>query len=207
MDSVTILSFLAAAIVLTVMPGPDNMFVLSQSILKGKYAGIFTSLGLCTGLLVHISAATIGISALVYQSAIAFSIVKYIGAAYLLYLAYKAFRASPTSFQLRRETNLHYKSLYKRGVIMNVLNPKVSLFFLALLPQFVNENAGQVSLQMLVLGVIFLIQALILFTLLSYFAEKVGQFLQKSARISKRLHWIEGSILAFIGIHIAFSEK
>ncbi len=92
MDYLSVISFLSAAIVLTLMPGPDNLFTLAQSIAKGKNAGIFTTLGLCTGLLVHITAATVGISAVIYHSTLAFTLVKYAGAAYLLFLAYKSFK-------------------------------------------------------------------------------------------------------------------
>ena len=131
MDLLSILSFLGIAIVLTLMPGPDNLFVLAQSISNGKNAGISTALGLCTGLIIHITAATIGITAIIYQSALAFHLVKYAGAAYLLFLAYKSFREKNSSFDLKNESSLNYKSLYKKGIIMNLLNPKVSLFFLA----------------------------------------------------------------------------
>jgi threonine/homoserine/homoserine lactone efflux protein len=154
-DLLSVLSFLSAAIILTLMPGPDNLFTLAQSLAKGKNAGIFTTLGLCTGLLVHITAATIGISALIYQSAFAFTVVKYAGAAYLLYLAYKSFKEKDSDFNLKNDDNLNYKSLYKKGVIMNLLNPKVSLFFLAFFPQFINYENGHVSFQMLVYGMLF----------------------------------------------------
>lgn len=208
MDLLSILSFLSIAIVLTLMPGPDNLFVLAQSITNGKNAGISTALGLCTGLIVHITAATIGISAVIYQSALAFHLVKYAGAAYLLFLAYKSFRERSSSFGLENEgCSLNYKSLYKKGIIMNLLNPKVSLFFLAFLPQFVNYGASHVSIQMLVYGVIFLIQALVLFTLFSIFAGKVGYFLRKSPSLSKKINIIQGSLFALIGLKIAFSQK
>lgn len=103
MELQTILAFLGAAIVLTIMPGPDNVFTLTQSIAKGRNAGIFTTLGLCTGLLVHIFAATFGLAAIIYQSSLAFAVIKYAGAAYLLFLAYKSFRAKDTSLNLRVE--------------------------------------------------------------------------------------------------------
>ncbi|MEK9198278.1 MULTISPECIES: LysE family translocator [Bacillales] len=207
MDIVTVLSFLGAAIVLTLMPGPDNLFTLAQSIAKGKNAGIFTTLGLCTGLLVHITAATIGISAVIYQSAFAFTVVKYAGAAYLLYLAFKSFREKSSNFNLHNEDNLNYKSLYKKGIIMNVLNPKVSLFFLAFFPQFIHYENGNVPIQMLILGIIFLIQSLVIFSLISIFAGKVGNFLRKNNSIAKKINIIQGSLFTLIGLKIAFSQK
>lgn len=207
MEISIIISFLGAAIALTILPGPDNMFVLAQSIAKGKQSGIFTTLGLCTGLLVHISATTLGISAVIYQSAIAFTIVKYAGAFYLLFLAFKAFRAKNSSFNLNVKDKLNSKALYKRGVIMNLLNPKVSLFFLAFLPQFVHYEHGNVPIQMLILGFIFLVQALIIFSLISIFAGKLGVFLRKNSFLANKFNLIEGTLYTLIGLNIAFSQK
>lgn len=220
--------FLGAAVVLTLMPGPDNLFILGQSITKGKNAGISTSLGLCTGLTVHITAATLGISAILYQSALVFSIVKYAGAAYLFYLAYRSFRdqGGPLAVDAvstfddedagdqdrhrtfrQTLTNSFDKALYKKGVIMNLLNPKVALFFLALLPQFVNAGAGHVAVQMLVLGSIFLLETLVIFVIISLFAGKIGAWLQKSPALSRRMNLVQGLLFTWIGLQIAFSQN
>lgn len=207
MDIYVVLAFLGTAIALTLMPGPDILFVIAQSISQNKQAGIVTALGLCTGLLVHITAATVGISAFIYQSTVAFSIVKYAGAAYLLYLAWQSFRAGKTQLALSSGKSLNYRSLYKKGILMNLLNPKVSLFFLALLPQFINEANGYVSIQMLVLGGVFLIQALLIFSAVSLFSDKVRQMLVGNAFIEKRMNLIQGSIFALIGIRMALSER
>lgn len=205
MDFISVLSFLGVAVLLTLMPGPDNLFVLAQSISQGKKAGIATALGLCSGLIVHVAAAALGISAIIYQSAIAFAIVKYAGAAYLLYLAWKSFREKESSLTLNNQKSLNYHSLYKKGILMNILNPKVSLFFLALLPQFVDQSTGHVPIQMLVLGVVFILQAIIIFIVISFFSEKAGNLLLKSPRISKKLNYIQGTLLGVIGLNIAFS--
>ncbi|MDQ0227222.1 LysE family translocator [Metabacillus niabensis] len=207
MDFLSIISFLGVAIALTLMPGPDNLFTLAQSIAKGKNAGIYTSLGLCTGLIVHITAATIGVTAIIYQSALAFTVVKYIGAAYLLFLAFKSFTEKGSSFDLKAENSLDYKALYKKGIIMNLLNPKLSLFFLAFFPQFINHENGHASLQMLVYGIVFLVQAFVIFMLISIFAGKVGYFLRKNPSLSKKISLIQGSLFALIGLKIAFSQK
>ncbi|MFS0879446.1 threonine transporter RhtB [Bacillus sp. 7586-K] len=207
MDFLSIISFLGVAIALTLMPGPDNLFTLAQSIAKGKNAGIYTSLGLCTGLIVHITAATIGVTAIIYQSALAFTVVKYIGAAYLLFLAFKSFTEKGSGFDLKAENSLDYKALYKKGIIMNLLNPKLSLFFLAFFPQFINHENGHASLQMLVYGIVFLVQAFVIFMLISIFAGKVGYFLRKNPSLSKKISLIQGSLFALIGLKIAFSQK
>ncbi|MFB2518098.1 LysE family translocator [Lysinibacillus sp. OTC-L20] len=207
MDISTLFAFLGAAMILTIMPGPDNLFVLAQSITQDKKAGIATSLGLCTGLLVHISAAVLGISAIIYQSTIIFTIVKFAGAAYLLYLAWQSFRAKGDPFTLQQQNAQAYIKLYKKGILMNILNPKVSLFFLALLPQFVNPSQGHVAFQMLILGIVFLIQALVLFSLFSIFAGKVRQVIIGKPAIAKRLNTVQGILFTFIGIQIAISKQ
>jgi len=207
MEFSTLLTFLGAAIILTLMPGPDNLFVLAQSITQDKKAGIATSLGLCTGLLVHIGAAVLGISAIVYQSTVIFSIVKFAGAAYLLYLAWQSFRAKDDPFILEQQHRQSFILLYRKGILMNILNPKVSLFFLALLPQFVNPMHGHVALQMLILGMVFLVQALILFSLFSIFAGKVRNIIIGKPAIAKRLNMIQGVLFTIIGIKIALSKQ
>ncbi len=204
-----LLSFLGAAVVLTLMPGPDNLFVLAQSISQNKRAGIATTFGLCTGILVHTLAAAVGITALVYQSALAFMVFKYAGAVYLLYLAWQAFKEEGGDLRVESKQALEYKKLYKRGVLMNVLNPKVSLFFLALFPQFIDHSkeAWDVPYQMVGLGVLFLIQAFIIFTMISFFAEKVGNWLSKVPQIGRRLNVAKGVLLGIIGISLALGEK
>ncbi|WP_332698599.1 LysE family translocator [Halalkalibacter lacteus] len=209
MDLTLVLSFLGVAIVLTLMPGPDILFVIAQSISQNKKAGIVTGLGLCSGLTVHITAATLGISAIIYQSALAFAVVKYAGAVYLLFLAWQSFRERESEFMVSKNSQktLKYKSLYKKGIFMNILNPKVSLFFLALLPQFVDKSLGYVHLQMFILGIIAMCQALVIFIGISVFSDKVRDLLLNNLFIAKRMNVIKGLLLAFIGVQIAFSEK
>lgn len=207
MEITTMFTFLSAAIILTLMPGPDILFVIAQSIAQHKRAGIMTALGLCTGLIVHISAAALGVSAIVYQSATAFTVVKFAGATYLLYLAWQSFRTRNETYLLQKQKPLASWTLYKKGIIMNILNPKVSLFFLALLPQFINETSGNVSLQMITLGILFIIQALLVFTLVSFLAEKIGDILAKHTALSNKLNVIQGVLFTLIAMQIAFSKQ
>jgi threonine/homoserine/homoserine lactone efflux protein len=127
--------------------------------------------------------------------------------AYLLYLAWQSFKEKEKGFIINENKPLEYRSLYKKGILMNLLNPKVSLFFLALLPQFVNKSIGHITLQMFILGIIFLVQALVIFVVVSVFSEKLRHFLLTNSFIAKRMNVIKGSLLAVIGIQIAFSEK
>lgn len=181
--------FIAASAALTLLPGPDILFVITQSISQGKKAGIVTASGLCTGVLAHTTAAALGISALVYKSALAFEIVKYAGAAYLLYLAWKALKESEelVSSAPVRETDAF--ALYRRGIFMNVLNPKVALFFLAFLPQFVNIDSGNVPMQMIFLGIIFMVQAWLIFSAISVFAGTIGEKIIQKPRIGRYIKW------------------
>ena len=199
--------FIAASAALTILPGPDILFVLTQSISQGKKAGIATASGLCTGVLVHTTAAALGISALVYKSALAFEIVKYAGAAYLLYLAWHALKESDEliSSAPARETDTF--ALYRRGIFMNVLNPKVALFFLAFLPQFVNIESGNVPMQMIFLGIIFMVQAWLIFSVISIFAGTIGNKITQKPGIGKYINWGKAGIFTVIGVKLALSHK
>ncbi|MGG1575002.1 LysE family translocator [Fictibacillus sp. NRS-1165] len=209
MNITMVLSYLGVVVFLTLMPGPDILFVMAQSISQNKKAGIATALGLCTGLIVHISAATLGISAIIYQSAIAFAIVKYAGAMYLLYLAIQSFREKDTDLTGTNDNKsvLNYKSLYKKGILMNILNPKVSLLFLALLPQFVDKSTGNATGQIFILGIITMVQALVIFVGISILSDRLRYFLSHNSFIAKRINMIKGSVLGVIGLQIALSEK
>lgn len=202
-----LLYFIAASAALTLLPGPDIIFVLTQSISSGKGAGIATACGLCTGLLFHTTAAALGVSAIIYKSALAFTLVKYAGAVYLLYLAFQAIREGDSFISSMSSKEYGTSVLYKRGIFMNLLNPKVSLFFLAFLPQFVNPGAGNVPLQMILLGFIFLVQALLIFFLVSVFAGHIGLKLLNTPGIGRYVNRTKAAIFAFIGLELAFSHK
>lgn len=202
-----LLYFIAASVALTLLPGPDILFVLSISVSQGKKAGIATASGLCTGLLFHTTAAALGISAIVYKSALAFTIVKYAGALYLIYLAFRALKESGTLFSSFDVKETDVSLLYKRGIVMNILNPKVSLFFLAFLPQFVSTGAGNVPLQMVILGVIFLIQALVVFFLVSIFAGFIGSRIMQIPNAGRYVNWAKAGIFSIIGLELALSNR
>src|SRR5512145_2221192 len=147
-----LLLFFASSILLALAPGPDNLFVMVQAAQRGRIAGLAVTLGLCTGLLVHTTAVALGLAAVFAASALAFNLLKYIGAAYLLWLAWGAFRAGGLDDGESRAVDLSFARLYRRGIIMNVTNPKVSIFFLAFLPQFADPACGPLVPQIVLLG-------------------------------------------------------
>jgi threonine/homoserine/homoserine lactone efflux protein len=207
MDMTNVLYFLLASVALTLMPGPDILFVATQSMVQGKKGGIMTALGLCTGLLGHTAAVAVGISAVIYHSELAFQILKYFGAAYLLFLAWQSLKSSGTGPVKQTLSKQSAFALYKRGIWMNLLNPKVSIFFLAFLPQFVSPHAGSVTFQFIGLGMLFILQALTIFGLVSVGAGALGEkFLQPFIR-SRSVHWIEAAIYTILGLRLVFMEK
>ena len=206
MEISTLLSFIAVSMLLTISPGPDILYVITQSITSGKRAGIATAMGLCTGLIVHTTAAAFGVSEILRQSAIAFSILKYAGAAYLFYLAWQAFREGGAPDKEAGLVRKNGKSLYLQGIYMNILNPKVALFFLAFLPQFVNIHSGNIPAQMVILGSLFILQAIVIFTLVATFAGIFGDKLAANPKLTKRINYLKGSVFILIGAKLAFGE-
>ena len=209
MELEIILSFLGAAILLTIMPGPDNIFVLTESVTKGQRNGIAISLGLCIGVLIHTMAAATGVSIIIQKSALAFSIVKYLGAAYLFYLAYLSYKEKRPIVHIessQSKSNVSFLKLVRKGLLMNVLNPKVALFFMALLPQFVVVGGYSVTFQMIILGSIFMIQALIIFGLISVLSGRLSKYL-KSAQFWKYTKIGKVSVLSLLGLTLALAKK
>ena len=197
----TFLYFLVSSVLLTIAPGPDIMYLLAKSLADGARSGIALAFGLCTGLIFHTTLVIIGVAAVIQQSPTAFAVLKYAGAAYLLYLAWGAFHAQGDLKLNTVNKSASYFKLYRRGVIMNVLNPKVLLFFLAFLPQFVNLNSDSVSLQIAFLGFIFGLQTLIVFSLVAVCAGKVRDYILNIKNFNKIMGYVQGIVL--IGISLA----
>jgi threonine/homoserine/homoserine lactone efflux protein len=183
MDLNSFLTFLVAAITLTLLPGPDNMYVITESLSRGFKRGFSLSLGLASGVLVHTIFTASGLAILIREWPALSWFIRLTGAAYLLYLAYGAWKEKPQSFQWKNSQNSSPKAFwtsYKKGFLMNVLNPKVTLFFLALLPQFISADSPWSSFyQMLLMGVTFMLQAALIFSLMAALASYFGSFLQR----------------------------
>ena len=200
----TAAAFFAVAVLLALSPGPDNMFVLTQSAMRGRAAGLWVVLGLCSGLLVHTAAVAFGLAALFATSTLAFTALKWAGALYLLYLAWQAWRA-PVGV-LATQAPLDAGGLYRRGIIMNVTNPKVSIFFLALLPQFVTAERGSVAMQVLWLGFIFMLATLLVFGAIALAAGSLGQALARSERAQQALNRCAALVFAALALRLATVE-
>jgi len=201
------LGFLGASIALTLAPGPDNIFVVTQGISRGRRAAVVTALGMCSGISVHTLAAAAGVSAVFYASALAFHVVKYAGAAYLLYLAVRAVLERAAIAGRRSEGAATGFALFRRGFVMNVLNPKVALFFLAFLPQFAVSGAGRLGPQMLFLGLVFMLQALVIFSAIGFFSGSLGEYVLARPRVARGFSWLSAAIFATLGIRLALAER
>lgn len=204
-----VLSFLGASIILAIMPGPDNIFVLTESLTKGHKNGISISLGLSLGVLIHTTAAATGLSIILQQSALAFSIVKYLGAAYLFYLAILAIKEKKMDVNFDAKSTSEETKIFplvKKGFLMNVLNPKVALFFIAFLPQFISKDGFNITLQMIILGLIFMAQSFMVFSLISILASRLTKHVQnpKFWNITK---WSKVGVLSVLGLALALSER
>ena len=208
-DAQTILMFVLAATALALAPGPDNIFVLTQSALYGRVSGWWVTLGLCTGLLVHSALAALGIAALVASSVFAYNGLKLVGACYLLYLAWGAWRAKPV--QVHEDPSStpslppdNQRAMYLRGLIMNVSNPKVGIFFLAFLPGFADAGTGPVAWRMLVLGGWFIGVTLVVFGTVAWGAGFVGRWLRHSPRGQVLINRVAALVFVGLAAHLLF---
>ncbi|MDD2850500.1 MAG: LysE family translocator [Desulfuromonadaceae bacterium] len=206
-DSGILLIFFTTSILLALSPGPDNLFVMTQAAQQGRTAGLLVTLGLCTGLLFHTAAVTFGLAALFKASAEAFTLLKFVGAGYLLYLAWLSFRAGTVASAAPTINLLSSATLYRRGIIMNITNPKVSIFFLAFLPQFTDPARGALSAQLLLLGVIFIIATVIVFGAISILAGFFGEQFRKSEFAQKVLNRAAASIFSGLALKLVLAQR
>lgn len=185
---------------LTVMPGPDIIYVLVQSVTNGKKYGIATSLGLVSGIIIHTTLVAFGVSAMIKQSESIYFLIKLFGALYLLYLAFQAYKSQE---DIMLDTNAEKKSmlkLFKQGFVMNVLNPKVSIFFLAFFPGFLYSTSQSIIKQFYILGALFMLQALLIFSTVSVLSGSFALYLKTNPTFNTKIKWFK--ILVFIGIAI-----
>jgi threonine/homoserine/homoserine lactone efflux protein len=200
--------FALTGLLLNLTPGNDMLYVMARSSGQGTKAGIVSALGIGAGCLVHIMAAVIGLSALLAQSAMAFTLIKYLGAAYLIYLGVKSVLSKKHSLSINKNLKkLSHKKIFWQGVITNILNPKVALFFLAFLPQFITAHKGNTWLQILFLGTWFDVVGTLVNVLVALLFGKIGSWLSQSPAFVQWQERITGIILIALGIKVALSSK
>lgn len=207
MDTHILFSFIGATTLLAIFPGPDNIYVLIQSITNGVKYGIATVLGLISGCLIHTSLVAFGVSAIIKENQTILFSLKIFGASYLLYLAYKVFKSSSKiSLSSQGAIKKNTFQLYKQGFIMNVLNPKVSIFFLAFFPSFLFSQSMSTVYQFFILGFIFMAVSLVVFSLFAILAGFISNFLKQNSNMGSMLKWLQIIVFIGIAIFILFSE-
>jgi len=201
-------TFILASTLLSLAPGPDNIFVLTQSALYGRKSGIIITLGLCSGLIVHTTAVALGVAAIFMVSTVAFTALKLIGAAYLLYLAWQALKASAQPLSSVSATAIPgLLALYRRGIVMNLSNPKVAIFFLAFLPQFTDPSTGNMTFQLFLLGIVFILVALVVFSAIACLAGLIAELFKRSAKAQVILNRISALVFAGLAVRLAFASR
>ncbi|BET97094.1 LysE family translocator [Xenorhabdus taiwanensis] len=204
----TLVTFISISIFLCFLPGPDNLLVLSQSAINGYKSGILITIGLCIGLIIHTSLVSLGIAAIIQANAVAFEIIRLFGVFYLSYLAWGTFKARPIHLKSNINNFNDTKKLIKKGLIMNLSNPKIIIFFLAFLPQFTTDNTITipVSLQLLSLGLVFVLIAFIVFTLISYLSGFLNKMISRKPSVQTILNRITSLIFIALAINLCISQ-
>jgi threonine/homoserine/homoserine lactone efflux protein len=202
----TIALFLLAAMALAIVPGPAVAYIVTQSIDQGRRAGLVSALGVASGGLLHVAAATVGLSALIASSATAFTVVKLVGAAYLIVVGIRRILAGDSEETEPRALRAPLRRIYRQGVIVNVLNPKTALFFLAFLPQFVDPNRGAVWPQVAVLGVIFVSVAVLSDMTYALVSDAIAGRIRRTGTGAKVRRWLTGGVFVALGVTAAVAR-
>ena len=198
--------FVVASTLLAIAPGPDIIYVLARGVSQGRRAGIAAALGFASGCVFHTALAAVGVAALIRSSELAFDLVRYAGAAYLVWIGIQALRHR-SSFALGEANEAKaLATIYRQSVLGNMLNPKVTLFFLAFLPQFVNAEAGNVGLQMALLGAVFMAVTIVVFGVVAVFAGWIGGWMRQRPVIGERLNVVAGLVFIALGVRVALPE-
>jgi threonine/homoserine/homoserine lactone efflux protein len=203
----TIALFLLAAAALAVVPGPAVAYIVTQSIDQGRRAGLVSALGVASGGLVHVAAATVGLSALIASSATAFTAVKLVGAAYLIVVGIRRILSGDSEAPERRALRAPLRRVYRQGVIVNVLNPKTALFFLAFLPQFVDPDRGAVWPQVAVLGVTFVSVAVLSDMTYALVSDAIAGRIRRTGTGAKVRRWLTGGVFVALGVTAAAARR
>ena len=207
LQDLNLVLFLTASLVVIVAPGPDNILVLTRGISQGRKAAMASAAGASLGLVCHSLFAAAGLSALLAQSAFAFAVVKYAGAAYLIYLGAKTLLSGEGFAVSGEDRAIRLRSVFAQGVASNVMNPKIAVFFLAYLPQFADPATGSMAPQLLLLGLAFALITWLIFSVLGYFSGSLGDLLGRRPRLSNVLRWFTGGVFIALGLRLALPER
>lgn len=200
--------FIISGLLLNIMPGPDSLLIMSRSATQGWRAGVAAALGIGTGTMVHVLAAAVGLSAILATSATAFMVVKYIGAAYIIYMAIGLLRSKRGEAAASVAVPaLPYRKIYAQGLLTNVLNPKVAIFFLAFVPQFIDAAAPHKALAFVILGCIFNINGMLWCVSLALFTAFASARLKLSPLVSTTLNRVTGGLFIWLGVKLALSKQ
>ena len=199
--------FFAASWILIITPGPDMIYVMTRGISQGRKAGVVSAVGVTLGILVHTLFAAFGLAMVLRVSALVFLIVKLAGAAYLIYLGVKTLLNKSDVVLNKNKSRDGIRIIFIQGILSNVLNPKIALFFLAFLPQFVDLKSGNASIQMAYLGLTFALFGVLFLVLLGYFSGYIGIWLSRRHNWAEKIRWFTGSILIALGLRLAFMDR
>jgi threonine/homoserine/homoserine lactone efflux protein len=200
-------AFFAAAFLLNIAPGPDMLYVIGRSIGQGRRAGTVSALGIFVGCLVHIFVAAAGLAALLRSSPLAYSIVRYAGAAYLVYLGVRVLLERSNTLEAPEVQSAPLRQIFTQGVITNVLNPKVALFFLAFLPQFIQPRRGSVALQIIMLGLIFDIGGTLVNLAVAQAGGRLGDAIKQHSELARLQKWFAGTVFIGLGMRVALKRS
>jgi threonine/homoserine/homoserine lactone efflux protein len=203
----TLLLLVAMTVLVCLVPGPDMLYVISRSTGQGRSAGVVSCLGIATGGLLQTTAVAFGISGVFLAVPIVYDILKYVGAAYLVYLGIRFILSREEIQTSSRDGKADFRKAFFQGSVTTLLNPKVALFYLAFLPQFVDPTRGHVALQLLILGLLFNITSLAVDTSVALLASLLATWLKRRSRAAKLIHWLTGSALVGLGVRLAFSGR
>ena len=206
-DLSTLLLFMVAAGIVVAIPGPNHLYIITRSVSQGRSAGLSSAAGVETGTLVHIAAAALGVSSIIASSALAFSVIKYVGAAYLIYLGLRTLlrRPKPLDQQIGSRSADPLPRVYREGILVNVLNPKVALFFLAFLPQFIDTSSGPAAPQIIILGLLMSLMGMASNIVYAFTGGALRNLLERRPRFSQAQRYLTGTVYLGLGAAAALA--
>ena len=206
-DTQTLAAFAGAGLLLNITPGPDVLYIVGRSLSQGRTAGVVSALGISVGCLVHVAAAALGLSTLMVTAPLAYDVVRYSGAAYLVWLGIRAFTSRSSALAVQSLARVSHWAIFRQGMVTNALNPKVALFFLAFLPQFTDAARGPLGLQFVVLGLIFIANGLVVCLGYALAASWLGGWLTARYDVHTWLHRAMGALFIGLGVRLALATR